>query len=132
MSDDLDTARRLYAAFEAADGTALLELLSPDFHGQVTDGLPAPWGGPHEGPRNMLTEVWASVFAKLDARPVPDEYLVAEGGDIVVVGHYRGTARETGRELDAAFAHVLRFREGRIAELVQITDSARWREALAP
>jgi 2-(1,2-epoxy-1,2-dihydrophenyl)acetyl-CoA isomerase len=52
---------------------------------------------------------------------------------MVVTGRYVGQARGTGRALDAAFAHVLRFAgDGRISELVQITDTARWHEALRP
>jgi ketosteroid isomerase-like protein len=38
---------------------------------------------------------------------------------------------QTGRPLDAAFAHVLSIRNGRVASLVQITDTQRWHEAAA-
>ena len=34
--------------------------------------------------------------------------------------------------LDAAFAHVLEFREGRVARHIQVTDSSRWTDALGP
>ena len=126
-----DTARRLYAAFEAADGPALLELLDPDFEGEVTPGLPEGWGGTYHGPQEMLGQCWGQVFGKLATRPVPEDYLEAADGRVVVLGRYLGTARESGRPHEAAFAHVLSFRDDRIARLVQITDSHRWHEALA-
>jgi ketosteroid isomerase-like protein len=68
----------------------------------------------------------------LETRPVPDEYLPAGPDRMVVIGRYLGHARATGRAHDAAFAHILRFGRGRVSELVQITDTARWQEALLP
>lgn len=125
-------ASRLYAAFAAHDAPGLLAALSPDFRGVVADGMPLDLGGVYDGPEAMLTQVWGAVVPYLDVTPVPEEYLDAGGGRVVVVGRYRGTARATGTELDAVFAHLLRIRDDRVAELVQITDTARWQAALAP
>ena len=124
-------AERLYEAFDADDAATLRELLHPRFVGEVTPGLPRDWGGTYEGPETMLRECWARVFAELDARPVPEELIATGDGRLLVVGSYRGRARASGRLLDARFAHLLSFADGRIARLVQITDSARWHEALA-
>jgi ketosteroid isomerase-like protein len=78
----------------------------------------------------MLRECWGPVFAALDTRPVPDELIPTVDGRIVVLGRYRGAARESGREHDAVFAHVLSFRDGKVSALTQITDSQRWHDAL--
>lgn len=109
----------------------LLELLAPDFRGVVADGMPRGLGGTYDGPQAMLSAVWGPVSEDLDVTPVPAEYLDAGHGRVVVVGRYRGAVRATGDEIDAAFAHVLRIEEDRVAELVQITDTARWHAALA-
>jgi ketosteroid isomerase-like protein len=93
--------------------------------------MPLDLGGVYEGADTTLREVWGRVFAVLDTCPVPDEYIQGEDGRVVVVGHYTGKARETGRPHDAAFVHLLRFRDGAIIELVQVTDTARWHAALA-
>jgi ketosteroid isomerase-like protein len=45
---------------------------------------------------------------------------------------YEAFAAHDGRPLSAAFAHVLRFAGGRVPEIVQITDTARWHDALGP
>jgi uncharacterized protein len=111
-------AERLYAAFEARDPQAILGVLQPDFRGEVSAGMPSGWGGVYEGAEAMLRNCWGPVFTELDTRPVPAEYLETADGRIVVVGHYVGVHRETKRPHRAAFAHVLRFRDGRIAELV--------------
>jgi ketosteroid isomerase-like protein len=119
-------------AFAAADAEGLLAVLAPDFRGVVSAGMPAGLGGIYEGSEKMLRECWAQVFARLDTRPVAEEYLAMAGEErMVVLGHYRGEARGSGRLHEASFAHVLRFRDGRIVELIQITDTQRWHEALA-
>lgn len=129
----LAAARRLYAAFAAVDLPALLELLTDDFRGVVSQGMPAGLGGTYEGPETMLRECWGRVYGVFDTRPIPEEYLLVAGEDrMIVLGCYRGTARTSGRLHEAAFAHVLRFRGSQVTELVQITDTRRWHDALAP
>jgi len=103
---------------------------APGARGVVAAGMPMDLGGEYEGGETMLREVWGPVFGVLDTCPVPDEYIEGTEGRIVVVGHYRGAARRTGRPHDAAFVHLLRFADGGITELVQVTDTARWHEAL--
>jgi 2-(1,2-epoxy-1,2-dihydrophenyl)acetyl-CoA isomerase len=127
----LATARRLYDAFAAHDGNALLTVLTPEFRGVVAEGMPGGLGGVYDGAETMLRQCWAPVFRLLDLRPGPAEYLPVAADRMIVLGRYEGTARATGRTLSAAFAHVLRFTDGRVSEIVQITDTGRWRDALA-
>ena len=56
----------------------------------------------------------------------PAEYLAVDDGRVVVIGRYRGPARDGRSTVDAAFAHVITARDDRIAALHQITDTARW------
>lgn len=71
----LQTARWLYQAFAAHDATALLALLARGFRGVVCEGVPQGLGGAYDGAETMLRDCWARVFALLDVRPVPAEYL---------------------------------------------------------
>lgn len=129
MSTTLDLARELYDAFAHADGQRLVALLHDDFRGHVSEGMPLGVGGTHVGPAAMLREVWMPVAQRFAARPVPERFFICDSGDIVVLGHYEGRPPSPGRPLSAAFAHVLTFRDDRIVELIQITDTQRWVEA---
>jgi uncharacterized protein len=129
MPTTLDLARELYEAFAHADGQRLVALLHSDFRGHVSDGMPAGVGGTHVGPTAMLREVWIPIAQRFAACPVPERFLICNGGDIVVLGRYEGQPPGPGRPLAAVFAHVLTFRDDRIAELTQITDTQRWVEA---
>ena len=72
---NLEAARRLYDAFGAHDARALLASLTEDFRGVVCDGMPDGLGGTYDGAQTMLRECWRRVFALVDVRAVPAEYL---------------------------------------------------------
>jgi ketosteroid isomerase-like protein len=126
MLSNTEVSKRLYAAFADHDGAGLVSVLHPEFVGVVSAGMPLGVGGRHYGPQAMLTEVWGPVFSNYDVAPVADEYLHTDADRVVAVGAYRGTLRATGAPVNAAFAHVLRIDDGKIRELVQITDTASW------
>jgi uncharacterized protein len=129
MSDQVDAAERLYRAMAARDPDALLDAMDEDFEGSVSAGMPLGVGGRHAGRRRMLRDVWAKVFSAYELTPEVTRYIETGGPELVAIGRYVGTARDTGRPLDAAFAHVLSIRDGRVASLEQITDTQRWHEA---
>jgi ketosteroid isomerase-like protein len=128
---DLAPVHQLYGAFARHDPAGILDALHRDFVGEVTAGMPLDAGGVHIGAEAMLAEVWGPVARHFDVRVEPEEILPTADG-AVVMGHYRGRARATGVAFDAAFAHVLELRGGRVARLRQITDSAMWQRACAP
>jgi len=49
---------------------------------------------------------------------------------VVVTGRYRGRSKRTGAVLDAPFAHIWRFRDGKAVEFRQFLDTAGWVHAL--
>ena len=98
-SGNLRAARRLYEAFESQDARALVAGLAPGFRGIVSDGMPEGLGGSYDGTEAMLRDCWARVFALVDVRPVPDEYLSAGAERVVILGRYLGIARATNRPL---------------------------------
>ena len=125
---ELDLARSLYEALAASDGAALAALLGPSYEAWVSDGLPG--GGGHIVGGAAMLALWARVGGTFDVAPRCDELLPLEGGGVLALGRYVGRARATGKAVDAAFAHVLRFEGGRLVSLRQITDTQRWAEAL--
>lgn len=130
MTDGAELARALYAALAAGDAERLATLLHPDFTGRTTEGLPFDLGGSYVGPDAMARDFWWAIGRRYRARAEPERFVPLADG-VLVLGRYVGTAREGGGTLDAAFAHVLGLRDGRIASVEQYTDSARWHAALA-
>jgi ketosteroid isomerase-like protein len=126
----VDIVRRSYEAFALDDLDAVMADMHPDIVWHQAQGLP------HGGVYHGLQEVRRAIFDPLDEEwwdeftATPDEFLVA-GGDVVVLGRYRGVAKGTGKRLDVPFVHVWTV-EGELAvRFRQFLDTAGWVEALA-
>ncbi|MFI0357298.1 nuclear transport factor 2 family protein [Actinomadura sp. 9N407] len=127
-----EVVQGFYTAAQAADGAAILALLHPDFEARTAPGMPCGAGGAFRGPQESLIRVWGAVFADFDTAPYDETWQRTTDDTVVVTGHYRGTARATGRAYEAEFVHLWRVADGRISWLHQYTDTARWHEALTP
>lgn len=125
-TESTEIAKRFYDALARSDADALFDLLTDDFVGTVSAGMPHDVGGTHRGPAAMIIGVWARIAALYDMHVDPAEYLAVDDNRVVVTGRYRGPARDGDTSVDAAFAHVITTRGDRMAALDQITDTARW------
>ena len=108
------------------DGQALFDLLTDDFVGTVSTGMPHGVGGNHCGRVEMITGVWGRIASIYDMHVDPTEFLPVDDTRVVVLGRYWGPARDGSSSVDAAFAHIITTRGDRVAALRQITDTARW------
>jgi ketosteroid isomerase-like protein len=124
-----DIVRRSYAAFERGDMDAVMADMHPDIEWHQAQGL--PHGGLYRG----LDEVRRNIFDPLDEEwwdeftAVPDEFLEA-GDQVVVIGRYRGTAKETGKQLDVPFVHIWSMSGDQAIRFRQYLDTAGWVAAL--
>jgi 2-(1,2-epoxy-1,2-dihydrophenyl)acetyl-CoA isomerase len=130
--EPVELVRSLYRALAAGDRAALEKLLDPDFVGETAAGLPSGLGGRYEGARAMRREFWGAIARAFDLTACPDEVVQLADGRVLATGSYLGTARATGRKLEAAFVHTIVVADGRIVGLRQLTDTARWVAALQP
>jgi uncharacterized protein len=119
-------AERLYNLFAQHDGQALFNLLTEDFVGTVSTGMPHAVGGDHHGRDDMLTNVWGRIASIYDMHVEPHDFLPVDDTRVVVLGRYWGPARDGSSSVDAAFAHIITIRGDRVAALQQITDTAQW------
>lgn len=125
----LSKAHELYAALNGSDAAALQRLLSSDFSGQLSAGLPQGLGRTYDGLNAMLGEAWAAVDELL-LLELKVEQLIDGGTVLIARGSYDGTARRTGRTMHAAFAHFWQFDGTQFTALQQVTDTGMWRDAL--
>ncbi|WP_225730776.1 MULTISPECIES: nuclear transport factor 2 family protein [unclassified Nocardia] len=121
---DLDIVKAFYTTIQSHDGTSVSDLLHPELEVRAAPGLPLGLGGAYAGPHDALTRLWGVVHQNFDMAPYDETCQRTTDGTVVVTGHYRGTARETGREFEAEFAHLWQVRDGKLFRLHQYVDTA--------
>jgi hypothetical protein len=126
---NLELVQRSYEAFARDDLDAVLADMHPEIEWHQAQGL--PHGGFYRG----VEEVRRNIFDPLDEEwwdeftAEPDQFLDA-GSEIVVLGRYRGVAKQTGKELDVPFVHVWSVQAGKAVRFRQFLDTAGWVAAL--
>ena len=128
MSANVDLVRRLYDAIARGDVPGLLAGLDPTIEWTEADGF--PYQGTYIGHDAVLEGVIGRLVGEWDGfRATPTELI--DGGDqVVALGRYTGAYKGTGKQMDAAFAHVWDFRDGKALRFRQYVDSAIVQEAL--
>ena len=125
----VEATRRSYEAFARGDLDGVVADMDEAIEWHQAQGL--PHGGLYRG----LDEVRRAIFDPLDEEWwdefAADAHEFLEAGDqVVVIGRYRGRAKETGKRLDVPFVHVWTYRGGKAIRFRQFLDTAGWVEAL--
>jgi ketosteroid isomerase-like protein len=123
------SVRALYAALGAGDRNAVAAILHDDFVATFADGLSFGIGGTHHG-LDAIDHGWWAIARNFAIRAEPREWVDCVDGRLLVLGRYTGRARATKLPVEAAYAHLFSERDGRLAALVQFTDTAAWRAAV--
>ena len=123
MADNVEKVRGAYEAFARGDLDAAMELAHDDFlwQGTTVDGLPG--AGLHEG-KDAIRAMLVSVADEWERFEIAaDEYV--DGGDtVVVLGHLEGHAKPTKKDVRVPIAHVWKLREGKLARVTVLGDTA--------
>ncbi len=124
-----DVVRAFYDASAQRDLERLRSLLDPAVVVEAPTGQ-AVVGGRHDGGQAALRDLWGRLTEHWEGLRAVVEHLDAvDDRHVLARGAYRGTSRETGRTLDAHFAHVWTVRGGRVEHLQIYSDTAIWNRA---
>ena len=122
MNPNAEVARAVYSAFARGDIPSVLGVLAPDVHWTEAEG--GPYGGVSIGPDAVLEKVFMPIGAHWDGFTVAPTEFIADGATVVALGEYSGTYKATGKSFRAPFAHVWKFRDGKVISFQQHTDTA--------
>ncbi|WP_433194713.1 nuclear transport factor 2 family protein [Nocardia sp. CA-107356] len=126
-----DVVEKFYRATQSGDAAAILAALHPRFEGWVAPGMPSVTVTRAHGPEAALMGIWGPVFRDFEIAPFAEEWVEGRYDSVVVTGHYRGSARTTGKQVTAEFAHIWHIADGKLRTLHQYTDTWQWHEALS-
>ena len=107
--DDLTVVEAIYAAMATSDLSTLFDLLDPTIVVVQDDRL--PWGGRHVGHDGFAT--FGLTLRGNIASSVATDAMFSADGDVIQMGHTRGTVVATGETFDIAEVHRWTIRDGR-------------------
>ena len=118
--ENLDTVKRLYAAFGSGDLQSLLGVLDAGIEWVVPGS--APWSG--EGRGHAHVQRFFQAFGTTASlKTFEPRSFVADGEQVVVLGYEEGTANKTGRDWKAHFTHVFTLAGGKITAHREYVDT---------
>ncbi|MBI3440058.1 MAG: nuclear transport factor 2 family protein [Proteobacteria bacterium] len=130
MSSNADVVRGMYAAFQRGDIPTVLAAMAPDIVWNEAEGFPYADKNPYVGPEAILQGVFARLGGEWDGFSVKEEQLIDAGDTIVTLGRYGGAPKVTGKKINAQFAHVWRFKNGKVVGFQQYTDTLQAAQAM--
>ena len=123
--DNVEIVKQGYQHFGAGNIEAVLALFHPEMEWDECQGFPYISGdGIFIGPAAIAQNVFAKIPENFDGFHVDARELFGSGDKVVMVGHYRGVYKETGKEFKANATHVWTMKDGKATHFFQAVDTA--------
>lgn len=131
-AENVKIVQGLYAAFATGDIPTVLGALDPKVEWREAENFIYADGNPYVGPESVLQGVFMRIVMEWDGFAVTPAEVLDAGDTAIGYGYYSGTHKQTGKQVRAQFAHFFTFRDGKIVKFQQYTDTAQFKEAVAP
>lgn len=129
MGSNVDIVKGIYDAFARGDVPAVLGTFDPGIQWREAEGFLYADRNPYMGPQAVAEGLFQRLVSDIEGLTVAPENIIDAGDTVVAEGRYTGTIGATGTSVDAQFAHVWEFRDGRVVRFQQYTDTKQWAEA---
>jgi uncharacterized protein len=130
MGQNSKTVEAFYAAMGRGDIPSILGSFDPKIVWNEAENFVYADHSPYVGVDALLSGLFARLGGEWDGfSAVPHE--IVDGGETVVAfGRYGGAYKATGSKVNAQFVHVFKFKDGKIADFQQYTDTAQFKDAV--
>ncbi len=128
---NLESARRAYAALNKGDLSTAMADFEPGALWVEPVGSKVI-GGVHRVPQEVIEGVFAKIaMAWKDFTVETNEFLEA-GDRVFVLGNFKGQRKGKGQDqpVTIPFVHVIPYRNGKIAQTENHTDTATWNKVM--
>src|SRR5262249_25426556 len=120
--ENIQILKDAYAAFTRGDIAAVMKTFASDIDWHTPGPKEAPYAGRREG-NGEVQRFFAQVGENVEfSQFEPREYF-AQGDRVVVLGHYAGKIKSTGKPFDAEWAMAWTMRGGKAVKYHEYTDT---------
>jgi uncharacterized protein len=125
-SGNVASVRAVYDAFARGDAAALMGALDPNVVWYEAESILYADRNPYRSPQAIGEGVFGRMGADWNNFRVRVDQIIDGGDTVVALGRYSATWKATGKPLDAQFAHVWTWKNGKIVGFQQYTDTAQF------
>jgi uncharacterized protein len=129
--ENVTLVRNLYAAFSRGDVAALLSAVSPNVEWGEPENPFNPSAGTRRGSAGVLEWLRLGKDAE-EVLALEPQAFIAQGDQVVVVGHTSCRVRRTGKIYSTDFAHVVTITHGKVERFREFFDTFAAAEAFKP
>jgi uncharacterized protein len=131
MSEEhVKVVQGLYDAFGRGEIPSVLGALDPKIEWREAENFIYADRNPYIGPQAVLEGVFMRLGMQWDNFAVTPDRILDAGDTVVVMGHYTGTYRRSGKKVRAQMAHVWDLHEGKVTKFQQYTDTLQFSDAI--
>jgi ketosteroid isomerase-like protein len=122
---NVDLLKQGYQNFADGNVEAVLAVFHPDIEWIQCTGFPFITGdGRYVGPNAVVENIFAPIPVHYDGFNIEIQEFLESGDKVVMIGHYRGVWKETGKEFKANATHVWTVKDGKMMRFFQAVDTA--------
>jgi ketosteroid isomerase-like protein len=123
--NNVELIKKGYQYFAEGNIEAVLALFHPEMEWNECQGFPYVSGdGLFIGPNAVVQNVFAKIPENFEGFHVDVQELFGSGDKVVMVGHYKGVWKATGKEFKANATHVWTVKDGKATHMFQAVDTA--------
>lgn len=116
----------LYDSFASGDVPTVLGSFDPNIVWIEADNINYADRNPYRGPQAIAEGIFMRIGQDWNNFRVNVEQLIDGGENVVALGRYTATNKNTGQPLNAQFVHVWSLRDGKIVRFQQYADTAQF------
>lgn len=123
--DNVEILKQGYKFFAEGNVPAVLELFNSEIVWDECQGFPYIEGdGIFTGPQAIVQGVFSHIPENYNNFQIEIDELFGCDDKVVMVGHYTGVWKKTGKQFKANATHVWKFKDGKATQFFQAADTA--------
>ena len=129
MASNVEATKKGYECFQRGDIPSLIRDLLDDNCIWISPGPKdkLPWAGTFKG-KHEIANFFAQVGQNLEFSEFAPREMIEQGETVVVLGTLAGRAKKSGKAVKNEWAHVFKFRQGKVVFFQEYIDTAAHRK----
>jgi uncharacterized protein len=125
MASNVEATKKGYEHFQRGDIPSLIKDLLDDNCVWISPGPndKLPWAGTFKG-KHEIANFFVQVGQNLEFSEFEPHEMIEQGDTVVVLGTLAGRAKKTGKAVKNEWAHVFKFRQGKVVFFQEYIDTA--------